>query len=300
VIAGEQAVETHEVRYFLAVARELNFTRAASACGISQPALTRAIQKLEAELGGALLLRRPGHVELTQLGRILLPQLEQVESSLMAIRKQADQINGRQASRLRLGVMCTASPTVVVEVLAELRKKEPQLEVSIVDAKASGVVDLLLDDQIDIGISAQPVYPDAVAWQPLTSEDFQVAMTDGHALANAPHVTLREVAATAYLERLGCEFDDYLEVCRKDAPDFNVVFSSEREDWIQALILAGQGIAIVPASMGCLPGIITRPLIDPQIQRTISLVTRRGRLLSDLGQAFVRAAAKRRWSGRSP
>lgn len=290
-------METHEVRYFLAVARELNFTRAASACGISQPALTRAIQKLEAELGGPLLLRRPGNVELTQLGRILLPQLEQVERGLMAIRRQADQINGRQASRLRLGVMCTVSPSVVVDVLSDLRRKQPMLEVSIVDAKASAVIDLLMDDQIDIGISAQPMYPDPVAWQPLASEDFVVAMTEGHALASSPHLTLREVAGTAYLERLGCEFDDYLDVCLgNDAPDFNVVFSSEREDWIQALILSGQGVAIVPETMGCLPGIITRPLVDPQVQRTISLVTRRGRQLSDLGLAFMRGAATRRWS----
>jgi LysR family hydrogen peroxide-inducible transcriptional activator len=290
-------METHEIRYFLAVVRELNFTRAAAACGISQPALTRAIQKLEAELGGALLLRRPGHVELTQLGRKLLPLLGQVELGLAEIRKQAEKIVGYQGSRLRLGVMCTTSPTVIVDLLAILRQQYPDLDVSITDAKASAVVDLLIDDQIDVGVTAQPSYPDSVACHPLLSEDFVVALSAMPPLAHSNVITLSEVAQASYLERLGCEFDDYLDVAVGDTvPDFNTAFSSEREDWIQALILAGQGVAIVPEGMGCLSGIIKRPLVEPSIQRTISLLTLRGRPLSEAGQTFVRAAAARKWS----
>ncbi|MDX2204993.1 MAG: LysR family transcriptional regulator [Hyphomicrobiaceae bacterium] len=289
-------METHEIRYFVAVARELNFTRAASTCGVSQPALTRAIQKLEAELGGALLLRRPGHVELTQLGRKLLPQLEEVEQGLTDIRRKAERLVGQQASRLRLGVMCTASPTVVVELLSQLRSQHDKLDVSIVDMKASGVIDMLLDDQIDIGITAQPAYPDAVAARPVMGEDFVVAMSEAHPFARRNQVALSEVARASYLERLGCEFDDYLEVLSAaEVPEFNVAFASEREDWIQALILSGQGIAIVPQGMGCLPGIVKRPLVEPRIARTISLVTVRGRPLSALGQSFMRAASARRW-----
>jgi DNA-binding transcriptional LysR family regulator len=289
-------METHEIRYFLAVARELNFTRAANICGVSQPALTRAIQKLEAELGGALLLRRPGHVELTQLGRKLLPQLEEVEQGIASIRRKAERFVGQQDSRLRLGVMCTASPSIVVELLSKLRAQHPTLNVSIVDMKASAVIDALLEDQIDIGVTAQPVFPEAVSFTPLLSEDFVVAMSEQHPLAQLTHVTLLQVAKASYLERLGCEFDDYLDALTDIAvPDFNIAFASEREDWIQALILSGQGIAILPDGMGCLPGILKLPLVDPRIHRTISLVTMRGRPLSMLGQSFVRAACGRKW-----
>ena len=71
-------MEMHQVRYVLAVADELNFTRAAEACHVSQPALSRAVQQLEGELGGQLFARERGDTHLTELGRMVLPHLEQV------------------------------------------------------------------------------------------------------------------------------------------------------------------------------------------------------------------------------
>ena len=98
-------MQTHELRYFLATARTLNFTKAASQCGISQPALTRAIKKLENELGGPLFHRRPGHVELTRLGRTLLPRLEEIERGLADVQSQAtalvDVAQGAEGNPLR-------------------------------------------------------------------------------------------------------------------------------------------------------------------------------------------------------
>ena len=85
-------METHEIRYFLATARELNFTRAAGACNVTQPALTRAIKKLETELGGSLFLRRPGRIELTRLARTVMPQLEAIERSMAQVRDEAQSI----------------------------------------------------------------------------------------------------------------------------------------------------------------------------------------------------------------
>lgn len=105
-------METHEIRYFLALARELNFTRAAEASGVSQPALTRAIQKLEAELGGTLFLRRPGQVELTLLGREILPQLEAIAKSMVDVHRRAESVVRARIQSLRLGVMCTVGPPV--------------------------------------------------------------------------------------------------------------------------------------------------------------------------------------------
>src|SRR5262249_46819161 len=100
-------MQVNEIRYFLATARERNFTRAAAACGVSQPSLTRAIQKLEAELGGALFQRLTRQVELTQLGREVLAQFEGIEEKLATVRDLASQHAQSQTSSLRLGVMCT-------------------------------------------------------------------------------------------------------------------------------------------------------------------------------------------------
>lgn len=289
-------METHEIRYFLAMMRELNFTRAAAACGVTQPALTRAIQKLEAELGGALFLRRPGHIEPTRLARQVLPQLEAIEQGLLAVKEQASAILDSQASTLRLGVMCTVGPAHVVTMLKRLQEAIPDVEISIIDAKAGKIVDLLSCDEIDVGITAWPQYPPTISVQPLLTEGYVVAVREGDILAREASVPVERLAGQSYIERLGCEFDDYYEALHGNWPvDLNVVYSSEREDWIHGLLSAGLGCAIVPELMELPGGIIKLPLIEPEVARTVALVTLRGKPLGPAALAFTRIACSHKW-----
>src|SRR3569623_790767 len=100
-------MELHQIRYFLAVDDMLNFTRAAERCNVTQPALTRAIQKLEDELGGQLLRRERGLTHLTDLGQMMVPHLEQVLAGSEAARSTARGLLKLEQAALRLGVMCT-------------------------------------------------------------------------------------------------------------------------------------------------------------------------------------------------
>ena len=222
-------MEMHEIRYFLSVARERNFTRAAQASNVSQPALTRAVRKLEAELGGALFHRGPGGVELTALGRTLLPRLEQIDRDVAAVRTTAGEHVRGQLSALRLGVMCTVGPLHLVDILAGLRGEMPDLEVMLVEARADRIVDLLLADEVDVAIAAWPTYPDAVACIELLSERYAVMCRADHAFAALERVPLERLGEQPYLERLNCEFDDfYLARVGKWTLDLDVAFASER------------------------------------------------------------------------
>ncbi len=193
-------METHEIRYFLALARELNFTRAAEASGVSQPALTRAIQKLEAELGGSLFLRRPGQVELTHLGREVLPQLEMIAKSMVDVHRRAESVTRARGHSLRLGVMCTVGPNSLVGVIKQLHASLPGLELSITDAKSQEIVALIVQDKIDVGLVAWPHYPEAVSAEPLHTERYAVAMRDEDSLAGGAFVELNHLAGQAYIE----------------------------------------------------------------------------------------------------
>jgi DNA-binding transcriptional LysR family regulator len=82
-------LQFHQVRYFLALARTLNFTRAAQQCNVSQPALTKAVHKLEQELGSALIHRERHLTKLTELGKLILPTLEEIFAAAEAVRLQA-------------------------------------------------------------------------------------------------------------------------------------------------------------------------------------------------------------------
>ena len=295
---GQEALmQIHELRYFLSAAHLLNFTKAAAACGVSQPALTRAIQKLENNLGGELFYRRPGRIELTPLARRLRPKLEEIQRGLIDIKQEAKDAAEEKAITLRLGVVCTVAPTHVVDILGRLREQFPDAEISIQDVYAPAVLEMLLSDDIEIGLTAQPDIPDEIAFQPLFNDAFDVAMPAGHSLSVGDVVEFKQLEGQPYLERLNCEFDAYFEATQGRWPfEFKVAYASEREDWIQELIVSGHGCAIVPSSMKCLPGIIRRRLVGPEIRRTVGLVNLRGRPLSAVGQSFVRLAAAHRWT----
>src|SRR5687767_15951449 len=100
-------MEMQQVRYFVALARTLNFTRAAEQCNVSQPALTRAIQQLEHELGGPLFHRERGNTHLSELGRMMLPYLETVHVQTLAAREQAKAVRKLEKATLKIGAMCT-------------------------------------------------------------------------------------------------------------------------------------------------------------------------------------------------
>ena len=130
-------MEMQHVRYFVALAGTLNFTRAAEQCNVSQPALTRAIQQLEHELGGPLFHRERGNTHLSELGRMMLPYLQTVEESCRAARDQAQAVKKLERATLTIGTMCTIGPQLVSQLLVRFRAEHPDVEVQVVDAGGS-------------------------------------------------------------------------------------------------------------------------------------------------------------------
>ena len=106
-------MEMHQVRYFLAVARTLNFTRAAEECNVAQPSLTRAIRQLEGELGGDLFRRERPQAQLTELGQRMLPLLKQCYESAISARSLATAIKKGEVGSLRLALSRTIDPSLV-------------------------------------------------------------------------------------------------------------------------------------------------------------------------------------------
>src|ERR671929_250176 len=103
-------MEMHQIRYFLAVCDELNFTRAAEKCHVAQPSLTRAVKLLEEELGGPLFHRERANTHLSELGRMVKPYLAQVYASAEQAKRQALDFTKLKKTTLKLGVMCTIQP----------------------------------------------------------------------------------------------------------------------------------------------------------------------------------------------
>ena len=130
-------MELHEIRYFLALSKTLNFTKAAEICNVTQPALTRASQKLEDELGGLLFSRERNNTHLTELGRLLEPHLTEVLTSTHTAKETATRFLRLDSAQLRLGVMCTIGPMRFVGFLSRFRADNPGVEITMSEAPAS-------------------------------------------------------------------------------------------------------------------------------------------------------------------
>lgn len=285
-------MEIHQVRYFLSIVREGNFSRAAVACNVAQPSITRAIRRLEDELGGLLFDRRRNRVELTELGRSVLPRFQRVEIEVTGAIRDAAQFSTAKKQLLRLGLMCTLGPKHMLELLNAASGRVKGFELRLSEGKARVILDDLIADRFDVAIACLPKFPEEIATQVLFSERYVVAFPPGHRFEQFIEVPFDELVGEDYLERLNCEFDEYYaDHFGEQAFDLNIRYSSEREDWVQAMIAAGFGIAIVPEYLPLMPGILTRPLAQPTMMRHVSLLTVRGRRHPPAADALVRAAA---------
>ena len=129
-------MEMQHVRYFLALSRTLNFTRAAEASNVSQPALTRAIQQLEQEMGGPLFHRERNRTHLSELGRIMLPYFEGIQAQAEAAREHARSLKKLERVTLHIGAMCTIGPAMLTELFLRFRKDNPNVDISVIDKGA--------------------------------------------------------------------------------------------------------------------------------------------------------------------
>ena len=278
MIRRGNAMEIHQIRYFLAVERERNFTRAAESCNITQPALTRAIQRLEEELRGPLFERRPGNVALTELGRAMLPRFEAAIATVTEAKAFARVVLSERRQRLRIGMMCTVGASTMTMIISALAEAAPEVEITLTEGRGSAVVTQLLMDEIDVAIVGQPRYVPALDVMPLYTESYGVALSREHRLANSEMIRLQDLDGECYVDRIRCEFDAYFEDSQGPWPiTLDVRFRSDREDCVQALIASGVGVAVVPRSLELRSELLYRPLVEPEVSRTISLVTVRDR-----------------------
>ena len=148
-------MEMHQIRYFLAVAETLNFTRAAELCHVSQPSLSRAIRNLEEELSGALFRRERNRTHLTDLGREMQPLLRQAFESAAAAKEHAANLVRSEHMPLRLGLSQSIRLDVIAPVLAELARAFPGLELNIAHAAAADLLKTLQAGEIELLVAAE-------------------------------------------------------------------------------------------------------------------------------------------------
>lgn len=290
-------MELHEIRYFLAVSKTRNFTKAAELCNVTQPALTRAVQKMEEEVGGLLFSRERGNIHLTDLGRLLEPQFAQMMASADAAKTAARRFLRLEGAQLTLGVMCTIGPLRFAGFLNAFRAGHPGIELTLVENVPGRLSEMLLGGEIDIALMAQPGgFAEPLRAVPLYEERFMVACAHGHAFAQRNAIRLTDMHGQIYLQRINCEYRDLLaEQLRQLGVEILRSYRSEREDWIQVMVAGGMGVCFLPEYSAVLPGLLVRPVVEPPLLRQVCSVTVAGRRWSSPVAALANALRTYPW-----
>ena len=244
-------MELYQIRYFLAVAETLNFTRASERSFISQPALTKAIQRLEETIGGRLFDRTKNSVQLTELGRAMLPNFRQIFESADQARAQARRLLHEKRETVRIGVMCTIDFHQVLPGFGRCQDGHADIALHFREGNLEALTDALDRGEVDLGIMCSPwEIPRRFRALPLFSEDYVVAIGDDHRFGGRTEIEIGELHREHYCERILCEFSTWIErLLRARGIALEVVQSSAREDWIQALVRANFGVAFMPRSI---------------------------------------------------
>src|SRR5260370_27086661 len=276
---GNAAVEMHQIRYFLAVCEALNLPGAAGVCNVSQRSLTRAIKGLEDERGGPLFRRERHNTHLTGRGEVMRPHLTQVLIETDAAKERAKSFAKLDDVELKLGMMCTIGPRRFVPFLQAFRERHPKVNLIVKDGSGSELQERLAQGELDVAVYGQPdEIDDRFHARRLYDERFVIGVGPGHPFDKQNAVRVKDLHDQAYVNRLRCEYFGHAgRIFRENGAKTRIVYRSDRDDWVQSMALAGFGFTFIPEYAVTMPGLRVRPLIDPEIARTIQGVTVRAR-----------------------
>lgn len=292
-------MEMSQIRYVLAAARTLNFTKAAGDCNVSQPALTKAIKTLESELGAPLFHREGKRVLLSDFGRSMLPHLHRIIEEAEVTQTLAQNFRLLNQVPVRLGVMSTIGHLRLGRFIAHFEKGHDGVELSVSEDSMTELKAKLDGGELEIAI-LNPLdgLGSGFHLHPLYAERYVVIFPPEHRLGTLNAIKLRDLSGEPYVDRLACEMREMvMGVCQDKDVELYARFRSEREDWVQAMVLAGIGFAFMPEYSVTLPGLLQRPLVDPTVERSVCLATVAGRPFTPAVSAFVRAAQSFAWPG---
>ncbi len=282
-------MEMQQIRYFLALARTLNFTRAAEECNVSQSALTRAIQALEGELGGELVRREHSRSHLTELGKRMLPLMQRCFDSAVTAKSLAKSIAKEDVAPLSVGVSDSVNVELIMGPIAEMFSNFRGLQLKLHHGGGVATLELLKQGDAQIAVAG----PIEDSWSRLDhwalfEEPFELAIGRDHPLAGDNEITLDKLQNVPVFCQGGCELHD---VAARQIADNGLSTSNIHEvvtyHDLMALVSKGVGAAIVPRSAPQSDAIRRAPIADLTLSRTVSVYAVAGRKREPAASAFL-------------
>jgi LysR family transcriptional regulator, hydrogen peroxide-inducible genes activator len=272
-------VTLRQLRYFNALARQGHSGRAAEACAISQPALSMQIKDLEDALGGVLLERSPRQVALTTFGEEAAPRVRDILRLVDELEDLARASRDRLAGRLRIGMIPTIAPYLLPEVIGNLTRMHPELDIHVRETLTPKLIEELADGRLDTAIVALPVSEPSLVEVALFSEHFLLVRPGEDEGKPMPSSKMLRTMRLLLLEEGHCFRDQALSFCNmQSSPPREVLDASSLSTLVQ-MVSAGIGVTLIPEMAVAVEtrsaSVSVTRFKSPQPSRTIGMVWRK-------------------------
>ncbi|MHB2019171.1 MAG: LysR family transcriptional regulator [Candidatus Xenobia bacterium] len=273
-------LQLRHLRYFVTVAEELHFGRAAERLHIAQPPLSQQIRQLEDYLGVRLFERTRRKVELTDAGRIFLDEARRTLSQAQQAVQSAQQAGRGQVGRLEIGFAPSAPFNILPSILKTYRERFSKVTLVLHEMTTTEQVEGLRHGTIDVGFVRLPVEDDSLATEVALREPLVAALPEAHRLAPRSRIQLKQLAAEPFLmfpRQVGPGlYDQILGLCFQAGFSPKVTQEASQMPTIIGLVGAGFGVALVPASVQNIhgSGVVFRPLQNSSVVE-LGIATRR-------------------------
>ncbi len=297
VLEDMPKVELRQLRYFLAVAEELNFTRAAERMGIAQPPLSQQIISLEHQLGAKLFTRSCRQVKLTPEGVELQAYARRIINTTMLAAESIRSIANGQNGQIAVGAVCSAIHSLIPHILPPFTAHHPGVKVHLQEMTVNEQFRALHEERIDIAIVREPMATTEFATQHLFTEPFVAAVNRNNPLALMNRMSLEQISRQPLVQvyrSTNREFSDHMFSALQDRGyDLNVVHEASDMHSLLGLVAAGIGMSLVPASLVNIQtaNVIYVPLSDSPQCSTLSLAWNPDALTPSMDQ-FLKTVSK--------
>lgn len=242
----KNSFQTQSLEHFVTLARTKNFTRAAEELNLSQSALSRAIQKLEEQLGQPLFERKPREVILTDLGELLL---ERAKDILRRVEDTFSELSvASRRGRIRLGAIPTIAPYFLPSLLGGFASKHPDISIIVQEDTTDMLIRSCSHGEIDLAIVALPIIAKDLEVEPLFSEELLLVVPVGHRLAKQKVIKVEAVAGFPFvmLNEAHCLSENIATFCRRQSVQPVTVERTSQLTTVQELVALDHGVSIVP------------------------------------------------------
>ena len=271
-------MEFHQLRYFCAVARAANFTRAAERLGISQPSLSQQIGRLEKKIGAPLFVRLGRTVRLTPYGEALLPRAVQILREISETESSLSRLQEGTRGVLRVGVIPTIMPYLIAPRIHDFCSLFPELEVQLSERVTARLIEDVQAGQLDLAVLSLPIANPDLVCSELFREALYLAVGESHPLAKHKIVELKDLGSQRMLLlREGhCFRDNVMTACTRANAQVESIFETDQLSSIFPLAASGFGVTLVPAmAAASAAGCVIIPVTPGSVRRVGYIRSRR-------------------------